>query len=125
MKTAAIFFAAAMLMVLAGGCYTRMADMTAVSTKSMDFPGERLGEVEGVEKTHIIVIVPTRQPSIKEAIDRALRQKDADMLVDAAVYVRSWYIPFVYGQVSIKVKGTAVRLHPRPVEPKPEPAPEG
>ena len=115
MRTIVILFVAAFLIVLAGGCYSRVSDVTAISTKSVAFPGERLGEVEGVEKCHIYCIFPDRRPSVKEAIDRALEAKHADMLVDVKFYVRSWYIPFIYGQVSIKVTGTAVRLGPRPV----------
>jgi hypothetical protein len=126
MRTIVILFVAAFLIVLAGGCYSRMADVTAISTKSVMVPGERLGEVEGVEKCHIYCIFPDKRLSVKEAIDKALKKQNADMLVDAKFYVKSWYIPFIYGQVSIKVTGTAVRLAPKPVrkiEPPKTPAP--
>jgi hypothetical protein len=117
MRTRIILIAAAFIIVLAGGCYSRMADVTAISTKNVMVPGERLGEVEGVVKTRIYCIFPDRRPDIKEAIDKALEAKNADMLVDAKFYVKSWYIPFIYGQVWIKVKGTAVRLAPEAAKP--------
>jgi hypothetical protein len=122
MRTTAILIVAAFLLVLSVGCYSRVSDVTAVSTKSVMVPGERLGEVEGVEKAHIYCIFPDKQLNVKEAIDKALESKKADMLIDVKFYVKGWYIPFIYGEVSVKVKGTAVRMMPEAVKPAP-PAP--
>jgi len=124
MRTTAILLAAAAIAVLAAGCFARVADVNAVSTKNIIVPGEQLGKTEAEIKTHIIIICPTRKLDLKDAIDKALDKKNADMLVNVRVYVKGWYIPFIYGQMKIKVVGDAVRVMPeaKPAPPAP-PAP--
>jgi hypothetical protein len=96
----------------ASGCATRILDFTVISTKNVDIPGTRGAKVEGEDMKSIIIIVPTGQPSVKEAVDRALEKGDADVLLDGVIYMKQWYIPYIYGQAGYVVDGTAMRTSP-------------
>jgi hypothetical protein len=123
MRTTAILLAAAAIVVLCAGCFARLGDVSAVSTKNIIVPGEQLGKTEAEMKTHIICIFPTKKLDPKEIIDKALDKKNGDMLVNARLYmVKSWWIPFIYGQMTLRVEGEAIRVMPETAKPAP-PAP--
>jgi len=101
--------------VIATGCYTRIADLTVVSTKTVDLQEldltqtERAMQVTGTSIKQIFLIVPTGRADIEEAIDDALDKAGGDLLVDAVVYWKYWYIPLIYGQFGFKVTGNVVK----------------
>ena len=94
------------------GCTTRLTDFTIISTKNLDLSrGASFkrggGRVEGEDKVHIIVFIPTGTPNMKEAIDRAIESvPGAVALVDGVVSSHAWYIPYIYGQSRYLVEGT-------------------
>gem|GEM_PF-2028592 len=94
------------------GCATRILDFTVISTKNVDIPGTRGVKVEGEDMKSIVIIFPTGQPSIKEAVDRALEKGDGDVLLDGVIYMKQWYIPYIYGEMGYVVDGTAMRTSP-------------
>ena len=93
------------------GCTNRIADLTYVSTKNISqeeiasatTDGER---VEGKDTAHIIVFIPTGNPNVEEALDRAIEKKKGGLgLKNATIHSSSFWIPYVYGQSSIIVEG--------------------
>ncbi len=117
MRVTALFLLVASC-VLATGCYTRLADFTVVSTKTvqlqdLDLEGvDRAMNVTGLSIKQIFVIWPTGKADIEEAIDDALNKASGDLLVDAVVYWKYWYIPLIYGQFGFKVTGHVVKTKP-------------
>ncbi|MHC5066425.1 MAG: hypothetical protein ACYTG5_20920, partial [Planctomycetota bacterium] len=62
---------------------------------------------------HIIIVVPTGQPTLEGAVDNALFNGQGDVLTDASVEHWFWYIPYVYGQAGWSVKGDVVKTRTR------------
>ena len=94
------------------GCATRLVDFTIISTKNIDLARgadftRGASRIEGVDKVSIIIFIPTGTPNIKEAIDRAIEKiPGAIALLDGVITVKSWYIPYIYGESSYIVEGT-------------------
>ena len=103
-----------LLLCVAGGCTTRLGDFTVLSTKNIDLTNfstegaEKAPPVVGVD-SKIIVILPGAPPNVKEAVDRALEGNNAQMLTNAVIYYRYWYVPYICGEWAFEVKGNAVR----------------
>jgi hypothetical protein len=92
------------------GCMARLVDFTALSTKNVNVPGDRLERVQGEDLATIILFFPTSQPNIKQAIDNAIQKSGGDLLVDGVIYRKCWYIPLLFGQCGFVVEGTPVKL---------------
>lgn len=94
------------------GCTRRITDFTIISTKNMDLSqtsGFTRGSerVTGEDKASIIVIIPTGEPDLKEAIDRAIESTPGAVgLVDGVVRYKWFYIPYIYGETTYEVEGT-------------------
>lgn len=108
-----LFFSLAAVMF--ASCTNRVGDFTVLSTKNMNVEqsdGFCVGDnrVTGVDRQHIIVIVPTGQVTMKEATDRAIESAGRGCvgLSDAAVHAGSWYIPYIYGTSHITVEGNPI-----------------
>lgn len=93
-------------------CTSRITDFTIISTKNYNInsshriKGER---VTGTDEKHIIVVIPTGEPNVKEAIDNAIESVPGCVgLADGAVYHTAWYIPYIYGKMSYTIEGTAI-----------------
>jgi len=110
MKTTRLF--AIVFLAMLTGCTTRITDFTIISTKNVDLSvigHARRGTVraQGEDVTHIIIIIPTGIPHVKEAIDKAIESvPGAVALVDGVLYYRAFYIPYIYGQKAYVVEGT-------------------
>ena len=97
--------------VFLSGCTQRIADLTYVSTKNIT--QEELAtstsdneRVIGEDSSHIIVFIPTGQPSAEEALDRAIEKKKGGIALKNATIHSSWfYIPYIYGKSTITVEG--------------------
>ena len=62
--------------------------------------------VRGVERTHIICIIPTGfNPIFSDAYYDALKWKNTDMLVDVNLSHLGFYIPYIYGQGKLEITG--------------------
>lgn len=94
------------------GCCRRVADFTVMSTKNIDLTkgaGFQRGEgrTEGEDTRHIIIFVPTGEPNAKEAADRAIEKiPGAIGLLDGVVESEWFYFPYIYGYMTLRVKGT-------------------
>tara|TARA_R110000744_G_scaffold380110_2_gene499817 strand:+ start:293 stop:673 length:381 start_codon:yes stop_codon:yes gene_type:complete len=93
------------------GCSHRIADLTYVSTKNIS--QEELAtstsdneRVKGEDSSHIIIFIPTGNPSAEEALDRAIEQRKGGVALKNATIHSSWfYIPYIYGKTTITVEG--------------------
>jgi hypothetical protein len=89
------------------GCATRVADFTAIATRNIDLNSVR--PLEPVMGRHCVpvVLVPLGNPSLEEAVDRAVQAGPAgsDMLTDGVIYMRNR--SFLFGSVCAEVSGTA------------------
>ncbi|WBM74581.1 hypothetical protein [Saprospira grandis] len=94
-----------------GSCQQRMVDFTIISTKNVDLSNAanfKKGKerVKGQDIAHIILVIPTGFPNLKEAIDRAIEvTPGAVALTDGVIYSKSFYF-FLYGQNGYIVEGT-------------------
>jgi len=99
---------------LLSGCSTRLVDFTILSSKNVDL--SRAGtfkrdikRVEGSDTASIIIFIPTGTPSAKEAMDRAIESvPGAIALVDGVLTHKWFYIPYIYGESTYVVEGTAL-----------------
>ena len=104
----------AALLPLLGACATR-SDFTALSGKNVNLMDVRIdrskskGRVSGEDCRRIFVIIPTSfgQPTLDEALDRALEAKNANVLLNAVVDYSNYYIPYIYGETCWRVEGDA------------------
>lgn len=101
-----------LLVALLTGCTNRLTDFTIISTKNVDISvigraKRGSARIEGKDVAHIIIIIPTGVPNMKEAIDRAIESvPGAVALVDGVLYQNWFYIPYIYGQSAYIVEGT-------------------
>ena len=108
MKKTAI--TAVLAAVALSGCTQRIADFTVMSTKNIEMSrlaemrvGERL---EGVDSKPIILLFPTGNPTIEEAIDNAIEQQPGGVaLVNGTVSLSSFYLPPLFGEIKYMVEG--------------------
>jgi hypothetical protein len=119
------------------GCTTRVADLTLVSTKNIDFATAKLDARSGqrVKGEDCVVWilglfpVPARLPNLEEAVDMALERGQGSMMIDQVTYVRNlWFL--LAAQQCILVEGTvlsvAASAAPPPSPPQPAaPTPPG
>ncbi|MCK6612188.1 MAG: hypothetical protein L6Q78_14250 [Bacteroidia bacterium] len=97
--------------MLLASCTHRILDFTLISSKNVDFSkastfvrGKQ--RVEGIDKVHWIIIIPTGNVTVKEALDKAIESTPGCVaLLDGVVYSNLWWIPYIYGQESITVEG--------------------
>jgi hypothetical protein len=99
------------LLVL-NGCTTRLTDFTIISTKNIDLSRGadfKRGDnrVEGEDLKHIIILFPTGMPSPKEAADKAIESTPGAVALLDGVLEHEWfYVPYVYGYSTYRIKGT-------------------
>ncbi len=102
-------------MIATCGCTTHHGAFTVASTKLIrlnEFELDKAGRVRGVEGrdvAHIIILVPTKESSLKTAMDNALDGANADVMTDVSIEAWFFYIPYIYGQQGWKVKGDAIK----------------
>ena len=103
------------IILLANGCAIRHGDFTVLSNKVVRLSefelgkAERTRDVTGKDVDHIISFIPTGVPTLEEAVDDALEEGNGDVITDAVIYYRWWYIPYIYGQSSWTVSGDVVK----------------
>ena len=104
-----IFLSAALLVA---SCSTRLTDFTVISSKNVEISRgaefKRGRErVTGTDVKHVIIVIPTGRPDVKQALDRAIESTPgAIALVDGVISFHSWFVPLVYGRQWYEVEGT-------------------
>lgn len=104
------------------GCTQRLGQFTAASTQNVrnlnyDIEDKTKVQTEGQSciRTFIIIPVGNHDDRIQRAMDDAIKNGqnkgvDGDLLVNARIDLSAWFIPFIYGQDCVKVKGDLVKL---------------
>lgn len=101
-----------MTAILFSSCSHKVLDFTLISSKNVDLSKAASflrgkNRVEGKDKVHWIIIIPTGTVNIKEAIDRAIESTPGCVaLLDGVIYTKFWWIPYIYGQQSATIEGT-------------------
>ena len=99
-----------------GGCVVRHGDFTVLSNKLInvtDFElekSDRIKGIEGKDVQHIVIFIPIGgPPTLEGALDDAFEKGGGDVMTDAVVKAGGFYIPYIYGKFSWKVKGDVVK----------------
>ncbi len=103
---------AAVIMLVASSCSSRLTDFTVISTKNVPIGDQPTNlskaptRVKGVDKAHFILFIPLGSPNLKEAIDKAIEKYPGAVALADGV-VKSKFMDFLlYGQTSYVVEGT-------------------
>lgn len=105
------FFIAILGALMLTSCSTRLLDFTLISSKNVDLSKaskyvKGQNRVKGDDVVHIILIIPTGIPNLKEALDKAIESVPGCVaLLDGVIYEKGWYI-LLYGQSGFVVEGT-------------------
>ena len=101
-----------MASVLMSGCSQQMFDFTIMSTRNIELSKlsalQRSNQrVEGEDKAHFIIVIPTKIIRIDQAVDRTIAATPGCVaLLDGTVYHKSWWIPYIYAQERYVVEAT-------------------
>jgi hypothetical protein len=89
-----------------------MTDFTIISTKNIELSrGAEFvrspDRIEGIDRKHIIIFIPTGIPNAKEATDQAIESTPGCVALLDGVLEQEWfYFPYVYGYSLYRIKGT-------------------
>jgi len=61
--------------------------------------------VYGEDRQYIIVFIPTGTIDLENAIDNALKKVDGDVMTNATLKMKGFYIPYIYGESAFIVEG--------------------
>lgn len=121
MKSKMLFLLLAGSVVLFTGCSQRMGQFTAASSKhvqNLNYNSDAKAMVEGKECNHIFLIFPIgkQDDMIQRAMDNTIEEANnkgikGSLLVDTRLDYSHWYIPLIYGQNCVNVKGSLVELN--------------
>ncbi len=100
--------ALSMTLLFLPACTTRLGDFTVLSTKNVDVTGLKPGDrYEGEDCVNMVFgMIPTGQVNWKSAMDQALEKGKGDVMVDIVLTMKSWAIPYIWGQQCIVMEGT-------------------
>ena len=101
------------LSILLTGCTTNIAKLSIVSTiPDLDLKDSSyfdIGTVVGEDKSIIIIFIPTGTPKADRAITNTLINNKIEFLTDVSIDNTSFWIPYIYGESKITVKGVGWR----------------
>ena len=93
------------------GCTIRYGDFTLASTKNIGQVSQRGEFVSGKDCAYflfqLIPLTGNVQANIKTATDRALEKAEGDLIVDAAIYHKWFFFPYVWAHDCLVVTGLA------------------
>ncbi len=105
-------FVILMSVLYMSGCTTHLTDLSMISNKNVSLNKVDIDKlpqkknVEGEDSKFVFLFIPFGQPTLKEALNNALEKGNGDLMVDASVYMTSWW--FLIGESGIKIKGDVV-----------------
>lgn len=117
---ALLALASALALLAASGCalqtvpHGRFAALTTRTAPSLGFQVDgttRTRDVEAVVLSQHFLWIPTRTdpPTLEEAVEKALRRGNGDLLLDVEVDRIFFAVPLLYGQEGWRVRGDVVR----------------
>lgn len=86
-------------------------DFTALSTKNVKVTSLKIdhtqskGIVHGEDCKYIIIIIPTGNPTPKQAVDNALQSNNTQLLLNARLTYEWFYIPYIFGRACWSADG--------------------
>lgn len=100
------------------GCTTTLGRVALLTTKKdVDFSrfdrdkAGALNDMEAEDVSSIVFVVTTDLPPlIDEAANNLLNKGGGNVIVDATIERSSWYIPLIYGENTITVRGKVMAL---------------
>lgn len=98
--------------ILYSSCSHKVLDFALISSKNVDLSKASSftkgnNRVIGKDVVHLVIIFPTGNLSVKEALDKAIESTpNCVALLDGVIYTKFWFIPYIYGQQSMIVEGT-------------------
>ena len=105
-----------MLVVLVfAGCFVRHGDFTVLSNKLVDLrefevdKADRIKGATGKDTAHIIILFPTKNVTLEGALDDVFSQTGGDVMTDAVIKSKYWWIPYIYGQLGWTVEGDVLK----------------
>ncbi len=66
--------------------------------------------VIGKNTKPVIIIIPSGNPSIEDAIENALMKFNGDLMQNVVIYYKWFYIPYIYGEYTFEVKRDVYKL---------------
>ncbi|MDP3265199.1 MAG: hypothetical protein Q8M39_00060 [Sulfuricurvum sp.] len=106
--------------LMTSGCTHRLGQFTAASSKTIEnfhYKADTKSYIEGEECNKIYVIIPTGSSDdmIQRAMDNTLEKGrkqglKGNMLIDVRLDSHAWYIPYIYGESCVTVKGYLVEM---------------
>jgi hypothetical protein len=98
------------ILLLIWGCIIPRGNLSIVSTREVDMGAYYVkvaDNYEGKSIQHIIIFFPTKfyGNTIEEAVNDALWQTDGDLMTNCTITQTSWYIPYIYGEDILSIKG--------------------
>lgn len=116
MKKSLTILCIVFLVFILNACSIRHGDFTVLSNKLVNLTDFELGKtdrakgVEGEDVQNIILFIPTSgPPTLEGALDNALEKGNGDIMTDAVISWRYFYLPLIFGQQAWEVKGDVVR----------------
>lgn len=100
-------------LLLFGGCTTRIADLTLISTKNIDLNNTQLDARKGTRingedcAVWPLGFIPLGLPNLEEAVDEALEKGKGNILVDQVTYRKHFYFVLA-STLCIEVEGTVL-----------------
>ena len=93
------------------GCATHLEDYSMISNKNVNLQTDisklrKEKNVEGEDKTFVILGMAFNKPTLKGALNNALEKGNGDLMLDASVYEINY--DFLFGIKGIKIKGDVV-----------------
>ena len=95
--------------VLFTGCWNqRLGDFSVISSRNFDLNSDYVlleKGVIGIDIQYIIIIIPTGTINIENAVDDALKRVDGDVMTNASIKLKGFWIPYIYGESRYVVEG--------------------
>jgi len=108
------------ILIMGTGCNHRLGQFTVASSKTipnLNYKSENKTMVEGKDCTQIITIIPigSSDDKIQRAMDSTIEKANTrglkgNALIDVRVNSSWFYIPYIYGEDCVHVKGNLVEL---------------
>ena len=108
----------ALCAAILSGCPLPMETYTALTTRNIDphtpiSKGRVVKNVEGYDWRSLwfgslIWFAPVEEGTRVAAVNDALKKADADILINVKVYRRWWWIPYIYGQETVRIEADAI-----------------
>jgi len=107
-------FQIAIFCIVISGCSSQVGNLSIVATKNIDFSHKKKvlvkSNVEGNDMKSMIIMFPTGQSQIDQAINNAVSSAGGDYMENVKITSKFWWIPYIYGRIGFIAIGDVYRL---------------